>query len=193
VQALERSKTIFAKSPQVELALGVAYYGQRRFAEAVDAFLRTIDIAPTLAQPYVFLARILTHAENRLDEVKERFAKLARANPENSTAQLLYAKALTAAADDRSAETLLRKVIALDEKNWEAQFELGVLLERAVELNPGASTPHYRLARVYDRLGKNKEAERARALHEKLAAEEKEAVRRRAGVASIERLELVIK
>ena len=41
IQLLESARKIFAQSAQLELALGIAYYGQRRFPEAVDAFLRT--------------------------------------------------------------------------------------------------------------------------------------------------------
>src|ERR1700683_1697417 len=46
VRILERGSKTFPKSAQLELALGVAYYGQRRFGEATAAFLRTNDLAP---------------------------------------------------------------------------------------------------------------------------------------------------
>ena len=46
-------------SAQLELALGVAYYGLRRFDDAAGAFLRTIAIAPDIEQPYVFLGKFL--------------------------------------------------------------------------------------------------------------------------------------
>src|SRR5436190_3251149 len=52
VQILERGCKIFDKSAQLWLALGVAYYGERRFADAANGFLRTIDIAPEVQQPY---------------------------------------------------------------------------------------------------------------------------------------------
>jgi predicted Zn-dependent protease len=64
--------------------------------------------------------------------------------------------------------------------------EAGAELERSAALNPQAPTPHYRLARVYDRLGKTQDAVRERALHEKLTAEEKAAMEKHA--ASIKRL-----
>ena len=46
---------------------------------------------------------------------------------------------------------------------------------RAVALNPDASKPHYRLARVYQRLGKSKEAKRERSLHQKTTERERRA------------------
>jgi len=73
---------------------------------------------------------------------------------------------------------LLRKSIGVDGRNWEAHYELGVLLEakrawpsaaaelqRSAELNPSQAMPHYHLARVYDRLGESEKARAERALH----------------------------
>ena len=44
-EALEDAQKVFSRSAQIELALGVAFYGQRRFPDAV-AILRTIELAP---------------------------------------------------------------------------------------------------------------------------------------------------
>jgi len=211
VTVLESARKTFDKSPQLELALGVAYYGQRRFGDAVSAFLRTTALAPDLPQPYIFLGRILNQSEDRLPEITERFAAYARAHPENALAAFLYAKALAAQLPPsgfppqaQQAESLLRKSIELKDDHWETHYELGLLLERkrdlegaaqALErssrLNPKASQPHYRLARVYERLGKKAEAEAERKIHEQLAEEEKTTLRRQA--AATKRLELTIK
>jgi tetratricopeptide (TPR) repeat protein len=211
IQILEASKEIFDKSAQLELALGIANYGQRKFAEAVDAFLRTIELEPKFEQPYVFLARILNHAEGRLDEVTARFARFAQANPKNYLGHFLHAKGLIAEMGPSpsgelatQAEQLLKKSISLNPNFWESNFELGVLLEgkkdfaaaarhleRAVQLSPRAPAPHYRLARVYDRLGKADAAQAERVLHEKLTAEERTAIEKHA--AGLKRLELVVK
>ena len=64
----------FDKSPQLELAAGVAYYGLRRFPEAIEAFLRTIRLDPGIEQPYVFLGRMLDQAEDKLPQITEVFA-----------------------------------------------------------------------------------------------------------------------
>src|SRR5258705_124996 len=66
IQLLEGSRTIFARSPQLELTLGVAYYGMRRFSDAVDAFLRVTRIDPAVEQPYVFLGRMIEQTEDKL-------------------------------------------------------------------------------------------------------------------------------
>jgi len=205
IRILESARKVFDKSAQMELTLGIAYYGQRRFSEAVDSFLRASSLAPQLEQPHVFLGRILGQAGARLPEIIRQFAAFAAADPQNHLGYFLQAKALAVQGDaDPEAETLLRKSIALQDKFWESRFELALLLEqkrdfagaaaeleRAVQLNPQNPTPHYRLARIYDRLGKSEQAQAERALHEKLAAEEKAAIQKHA--AGLKRLELVVK
>ena len=194
IALLEGSRKFFAKNAQLELALGVAYYGQRRFSQAVDSFLRVIEIAPEVEQPYLFLGRIIDQAGDRLPEVEKRFAAYAKANPKNAASQFLYAKAIGASSGDAATvEALLRKSITLDGKNWESHLELGGVLDkrrayeeaakefqRSIELNQKASAPHYRLARVYDRLGKKSEADAERERHAVLVAEEEKAAGKQA-------------
>ena len=211
IQLLEPAKKIFPRSAQLELALGIANYGQRKFAEAVDAFIRTAELAPKIEQPYVFLGRIISHAEGRLGEITDRFASFARANPKNYLGHFLHAKGLIAQmGPSRSveladqAEGLLKKSISLNPAFWESEFELGVLLEgkkdfaaaarhleRSIELSPKTPAPHYRLARVYDRLGNAEAAQAERVLHERLTTEERTAIEKHA--AGLKRLELVVK
>src|SRR5437867_2191461 len=92
VKILERGCKVFDKSAQLELALGVAYYGERRFAEASRAFLRTIDISPEVQQPYVFLSKMLDQSVDRFPEILPRFETWASANPNDALAQFVYAK-----------------------------------------------------------------------------------------------------
>lgn len=172
---------------QLVLALGVARYGQRRFDDAIAAFLKVIRIDPQVEQPYVFLGKMLDQAGERLGEITAAVEKWSAQNPKNALAPLLLAKGrLAGDSKDPTAEELLRKSIRLDEGNWEAHYELGVLLEgkrnwadaaaelkRAAELDEKQAMPHYHLARVYDRLGEHDKAEEERAVHERLTAGEK--------------------
>jgi len=203
IQLLVASRRVFATSAQLQLALGVAYYGQRRFEDAVQSFLRTIAIDPAIGQPYLFLGRILEHAEKRLPEIVARFSARAEAMPEDFMAQCLLGKALALQGDER-AEKILRASIALKEDYWESHYELGLILdkarkfeeaarelERSAALNAALPAPHYRLARVYDRLGRREDAAKERNLHQRLTAEEKAAMEKHAS--GIKRLELVIR
>lgn len=198
VRILEAARKTFDKSAQIELALGVAYYGQRKFAEAVDQFLKTIRLAPDVPQPYLFLSRILEHAGDRLPEVTQRFAQLEAKNPSSPLGYLLHAKALVAQLpptgyppEAQTAYALVQKSLAIKQDQAEAHYLAGLLLdrqrefeqaarhlERSVALNPGDATAHFRLARVYDRLGRKEDADKQRALHEKLSEEAKSGAER---------------
>jgi tetratricopeptide (TPR) repeat protein len=157
----------------------VAYYGLRRFDEAADAFLRTIEIAPETEQPYNFLGRILDQVPTRLPQVTQRFAEHEAAHPASASGYLLHAKALDAqSVEPETALLLLQKSIALNGSDPSAHFEMGTVLdrlqrfadavaefERAVQLAPSVPAAHYRLARDYDRVGKHDAARAERERH----------------------------
>jgi len=170
------------KSAQLELALGVADYGLRRFDDAADAFLRTIEIAPEIEQPYAFLGKILDQIPSRLPQVTGRFAEYQSAHPASAAAYLLYAKALDAQSlEPETALSLLQKSIAMNAGDASAHFEMGTVLDRlqrfadaaaefqrAAELAPSDAAAHYRLARDYDRIGKHDAAQAEREKHAQL-------------------------
>jgi tetratricopeptide (TPR) repeat protein len=173
----------FDKSAQLELAAGVAYYGLRRFGEAIDAFLRVNRLDADAEQPYVFLGRMLDQAEDKLPEITRVFAAFEKRAPDSYLSNFLYGKALLREDATEQAEALLRKSIRENDSYWESHFELGVLLDqrgkyaeaaseirRGIELNPDDPMPHYHLARLYDRLGRTAEAREERRLHGKLSA-----------------------
>ena len=183
LETLAAGRKKFVASVQLELAAGVAYYGLRRFPEAIDAFLRTVELDRSIEQPYVFLGRMLDQAEARLPAITRVFAAFADRAPENYRSSFLYGKALALGDNPARAEALLRKSIAQNEGYWESHFELGLLLDRqrqyepaageihrAAELNPRDPVPHYHLARLYDRLGKSREAAAEREVHARLSA-----------------------
>jgi tetratricopeptide (TPR) repeat protein len=181
LETLDNGRKYFDKSAQLELAAGVAYYGLRRFPEAIDAFLRTIALDPAIERPYVFLGRMLDQAEDKLPKITEAFAAFAKNTSGNYLSSFLYGKAV-AVEDPARAERLLRESMASNGQFWESHFELSALLEqrgavdeaaqeirRSIELNPKDPAAHYRLARLYDRLGKTAEARTERELHAKLS------------------------
>ncbi|MGO9232367.1 MAG: tetratricopeptide repeat protein [Bryobacteraceae bacterium] len=181
----------FPNSAQIALAYGVAAYGQRRFGDSIDAFLRVIRIDPSVEQPYVFLSRLLDQAGDRLGEITAAYAAWEKAAPRNCLPVCLHAKALSAAGGDAAViEAELRRSIQLNDAYWESHFELGVLLakdrrwedaaaelKRGIELNPKHAAAHFQLARVYEKLGKPELAQAERAEHERLTAAETNAER----------------
>jgi len=170
------------KDAQLTLALGVTRYGQRRFDDAIDLFLRTIELQPDALQPYVFLGKMLDQAGARLPKITTDFERWAAANPDSGVAQLLLAKALLA-SDEHSprAADLLQRAVNLEPDNWEAHYQYGAVLESkhdyqaaatqlstATQLAPNEAMPHYHLARVYDRLGESEKAREQREIHSRL-------------------------
>lgn len=175
---LEAAVRKFDKSPQLELALGVAYYGQRRFLDAGRKFLRVIDLDPDIEQPYVFLAKMVDQLETLRPEITAKFTAWNAAEKKNHFAPFVLAK-LT----DGDPEPLLREAIRRQPAFWESHFDLGVALEQkrnfaaaaaefeeSARLSPNEASPQYRLARIYARLGQPEKAAAARAKHEKLTA-----------------------
>ncbi|MCU1239072.1 MAG: Tetratricopeptide 2 repeat protein [Candidatus Solibacter sp.] len=182
--ALEHGLKVHPRSAQLQLALGVARYGQRRFDDAIDSFLKTIRLDSSVEQPYLFLGRMLDQAGPRLAEITDQYRAWNRRQPGDYRGSLFLAKALSAdAADSAVIEKYLRRAISLNPDSWEAHFELGVLLSkqrdfakaaaelaRSVALNPREPAPHYHLARMYDRLGQADRAAAERELHEQLSS-----------------------
>ncbi len=181
-QVLQAGLDTYKGDAQLTLALGVARYGQRRFEEAIERFLDVIRADPTIEQPYRFLGLMLDQAGPHLDEIIADAEAWADKNPEDGNAKVLLAKALLARnPNDQRADELLQRAVQLQPDNWEAHYQLGILLEsqrqyeaaaeqlmKAVELNGREAMPHYHLSRVYNRLGKTDLAQAELKRHQQL-------------------------
>ncbi len=190
VTILQNGAEHLKDSAQIQLALGVACYGLRRFDDAAGAFLRTIAIAPEIEQPYTFLGKFLDQIPARLPELTKVFAAYAAANPAKAAGYFLEAKAMNAQAiDPAGARRLLEKALSIDDRDAATHFELGNALERlqsypeaarefekAAELAPEDPAVHYRLSRVYDRLGRADAARMEREKHAVLEKAQRDAV-----------------
>jgi tetratricopeptide (TPR) repeat protein len=186
ISILNEARERIQHRPQLELALGVAFYGLRQFDNAATAFLATIAIAPDLEQPYRFLGQSLDQIPGRVPEVMGRFVSYEKAHPAAALGYLLHAKALSAlSGEPAQVRALLEKAISLNEADASAHFELGALyyrkqlyaesareFERSAALEPENAATHYRLANVYSRLGKHEAAQAERELHARLARDQ---------------------
>ena len=176
----------FPKSAQMELAYGVAAYGQRKFRDAIAAFLHVTRLDPLIEQPYVFMGKILENADDLMPEVLERYAAWETVEPNNYLPWFLHAKALDASSGDAAkSEAELRRSIALNPNFWESHLELGIVLmkgqkwesaaselNRAIALDAKKPEPHFELARVYNHLGKKEQAQSELAQFKQLSAPE---------------------
>ena len=189
VSLLEQGCERWPASPQLNLNLGVAYYAQRRFLDAASRFLRVIELAPDVEQPYVFLARMLEQLGDLLPRTVAAFAAWDAREGANHLPPFVHAKAISVSGGDRAlARARLEESIRRNAKFWESHFELGALLEqdrqwetaageleRSVALDPRQASVRYRLARIYDRLGDRDRAALHRKAHAELLAAEKSA------------------
>ena len=101
---LEAAHRKFDRSPTIELSLGVAYYSQRRFAEAGTRFLHVIDLDSAIPQPYIFLAKMIDQLPDRVPEIRARAEAWHRHEPQNGFAPYVYARAIQAAGvEDRES------------------------------------------------------------------------------------------
>ena len=131
VVILEEGAAALPRSAQLELTLGVTYYGLRRFDDAADAFLNAIDVSPDTEQPYTFLGKFLDRIPSRLPRVTQRFAEYESAHPASAAAWLLHAKALDAQSIQPEVSLrLIEKSIALNPADASAHFEAGIVLDR---------------------------------------------------------------
>lgn len=189
---LEQGRKTFDRSAQIELALGVAYYGQRRFQDAVGCYLRVMEFSPDTPQPYYFLGRILEHARDRLPAIIDHAVAFEKRRPGSPLGYVLHAKAifllLPASGfpeEAAQAAALLETALSIEEKQAEAHYLLGALLdrkqeyagaaahlERSVALNGKDPAPHFRLARIYERMGRKEAAAAERLIHERLSEQE---------------------
>jgi Flp pilus assembly protein TadD len=183
-QVLEAARKIFDKSPQIELALGTAYYGLKKYDDAGFAFLKTVTLAPQAPQAYTFLGRVLDQSTQWLPEITAAFASFAEAQPRQYLPQFLYGKALLLGGKDLAeAQLRLQKSIALENGFWESHYQLGILLQKrqqlpqaeaelkkSAALAPHNPLPHQQLARLFETMGKPADAKMERAAAEKAAA-----------------------
>jgi Flp pilus assembly protein TadD len=186
-QVLEAARKIFDKSPEIELALGTASYGLKKYDDAAFSFLKTVTLAPQAPQAYTFLGRVIDQSTRWLPEITAAFQSFAEVQPRQYLPQFLYGKALLLGGQDlNEAEARLRKSIALEDGFWESHYQLGVLLEKrqklpqaqeelkkSAALAPRNPMPRLEMARVYDLMGKPADAKMERAAAEKAAAPDK--------------------
>ena len=136
-------------------------------------FFVTIAIAPEIERPYTFLGGFLTQIPGRLPEVTKQFVRYEAAHPASRRRIPAACEGAQCTIDrardrpqtaresdlDRGGATPRRtsnSAVVLDRIRHYA--DAARELERAAELDPADPATHYRLSRVYDRLGKADDA-----------------------------------
>ncbi len=158
-----------------QVGMGFAYYAQRRYSEAAQAFLAALEIdpsSPTAFKAWVSLPDFLAPAEWK--SILPRLERLAGRHPGSAEALYYYGASLfrlQLASGDRTsldlAQSLLERSLSLKPDFPEASLELGSsyaaqgkaekavpqFLE-AIRLSPNSEMAHYRLGQTYRDLNK---------------------------------------
>ncbi|MGI4854185.1 MAG: tetratricopeptide repeat protein [Janthinobacterium lividum] len=186
----------FPSSSRLRLALGIAFYGNGNYDQAVPIFEAMLAAEPDNARTADLLGRSCSALTGTPQAGCASLQQFAQAHPANAPASLFAAvNILHQPADlqnSAAANTLLRNALKADPKLADAWYELGALqqsqnqweessasLQQAIAARPAYPEAHYRLARAYARIGKREQAQQEIALQQKYAAEAKTAENQR--------------
>ncbi|MBI2689224.1 MAG: tetratricopeptide repeat protein [Acidobacteria bacterium] len=169
-------------SPELQLTLGQAYFGEGQDADAMAAFQKARALNPNLPTLGLHIGAVLWRQRKLSDAVAEWRAELARF-PTNAEAlfTLGTAVALTG-GDPTESEQLLRRALAQRPNHARANYQLAKLiwqrrkapeaipcLERAVKADPDLREAYYLLGRIYQQTGRKADAQRVFARVKELA------------------------
>jgi tetratricopeptide (TPR) repeat protein len=188
IQVFSAGLERYPNSARLAVGLGLAYFLQGSYDDAVTALVKATDLAPSDPNTYYFLSKAYDQSPNQADEVIERFRRFAEMRPNDGRAVLDYAVSLwkgkrseTSAAYLDQIESLLKKSVALDPASSEARLQLGNLYSQrkeyslavpeyleALKLSPDLPDAHFRLGQAYVHVGKPDLAQKELQLHQQL-------------------------
>jgi tetratricopeptide (TPR) repeat protein len=161
IAVLEQAAPVFPKSARLRVLLGVARYAAGRYEDAESALTDAIDLDPTLAPVYGYLAQTALEAPSAPPERTLRAlcghepivcsalkSRMARETGDAKLEAEAVAGLKRAPQDSAIARCELGRVYQAAAKLAEARNEL----EACVRLEPSPQN-HYRLGLVYNRLG----------------------------------------
>jgi tetratricopeptide (TPR) repeat protein len=179
---LEFATRRFRNDTRLLMLLGLTYYGNHRLEQALDTFLRVIDVNPDSEQAFAALETLIPAADGRLAEIENKLGEFGKRHPSHPLSYYLRALVQVAKKSKAvTAERLFREATAADPRFWPAYFELhslmkiqekwdeaAALLHKVIELNPDFAPAHYSLGQIYSILGDRSAAQRERKLHHEL-------------------------
>jgi|HubBroStandDraft_1064217.scaffolds.fasta_scaffold04841_3 tetratricopeptide (TPR) repeat protein len=185
-RALQEFEWLLRKQPDsaaTHMLMGEALDGLGRDPEAIGEFQAAAAAAPKEPEVHFGLG-YLFWKERRYDEAESEFRRELTNDPSHAQANAYLGDVLLHRDDPEAAGPLLEKASRLDAKIRIVHLDLGIIfagrkeygpaereLREAVRLDPSKADAHYRLAQVYQSLGRTAEAKAERAvvtgLHEK--------------------------
>jgi Flp pilus assembly protein TadD len=180
------------KSQRLYLQRGVMRAMKGEFSGAEEDFSSALKLAPQEVLPSVALG-LVSMQRGHLDQAVEVLRRAAKQHPDSYLAQYWFAKVLLqsgVAPRTKDGDEILAALEASVKSNpdfWHSRTDLGKLLlergevgpaiaelEKAVALNPNATSPLYLLAQAYRRQGDDARASDLMARVSKMQAQERE-------------------
>src|SRR5262249_1890336 len=132
------------KSGGLQWLLGTVYLGRREPERAEAAFLKAVELQPTLVDAYVKLAEIYGTSQ-RYDQALTRLNEALKVNPQSVPAQMTLGVVYQTKGDIQKAQQAYEKVLTLNPRFAPAANNLAVLYsehggnqEKALELGQRA-------------------------------------------------------
>jgi arylsulfatase A-like enzyme/Flp pilus assembly protein TadD len=184
-EAIPVLQKLIAENPEMPMPyskLGDCYLKTNEFEKAEPAFRKAVMLEPKFTDAEMGLAKTLMRLGN-FDEATAVLEKVTATVPNLAEAHVLLQIAY--ARSNRVPETIseCEKVLKFFPRSYGAYLTLGQFLaksgdlegavpklQEAAALRPEIPAPHFYLSDVYSKLGKHAEAERERAVAERLAA-----------------------
>lgn len=137
ISAYEQAAKLEPKDPEPRLSRGLLLEKQNKFADAEQEYKEALTLDPASLDAVTGLANIYMHGR-RFPEAETMLRKIVLQHP-----------------DDAAPHIQLGRVLAAEEKNEAAIEEM----QAGLKLAPGDTTLQRDLADLYDRAGKNQQAE----------------------------------
>lgn len=181
----------FPQSRRMQLAKGIAYYGNGRYAESATVFGKLLTLDPENENYGSLLGRSCSSLGGTAASQCDSLVSFADTHPGNAQIAIFAALSILHRPNSKGelghAEQLLKQAIHADPKLPEAFYQLGVIqqerlqwsesaasLGKAIELRPAYAEAHYRLARAYSHLHQPELAGKEMALQQKYSQQEKD-------------------
>ena len=166
-------------SPVVHMLLAEAYDAENQPAKAIEEFRAALSKGD-FPNGHFSLGYLLWK-ERRYEEAAAEFDAELGKDPQHAQSLTYLGDIALTQGDKKQAEDFLRRAVALHTDSHLAYLDLGALeseeklyeaaerdLKHSIALDPNRADAHYRLARVYQSLGRSADADRELALVKQL-------------------------
>ena len=180
----------FPHASRIYIGMGATEFMRGKTDDAVQSFLKAVNLDPQFEPAYIFLGEAFTFATVRSAEVIAKLAEMTQKKPDSFGVQYYYGAALVEEmqntpnpATARKALSALHRAAALLPQDPRVYYQLGEVCRiqdhyaeavsnyrRAVALDATYPEPLYKLGQMYVRLGKREEAKDVFARHREVMA-----------------------